>query len=506
MSRSSTSTASQKPSPTSSVPSLTTEASLPSFSPSNPIDDFVLYPEGSSPLSFDNTDLSQFNFDLSSTLNDASATSNFQDYSHFDNHQFFDASFDSQFGGQCNDQLHSSHLDSQLSVTPAMSDGYGLEVWDDSLAQSSSSDSWFANTNESIVERPRYQTESPVNLALERPRESSNVPHFQPHLSAQNGGGSLNNSITSPGFDWSLLERDIIATPSSNVDRARTQSSSQNGGVNDSSQSVFSPALYSQLQVETSTTLSPSSQSPALLETSQSDIRHHHKRQATQPLAVNHHTATSSQTQQLVLQTSGDSGILVDPSDPSDAVRQLASVHNVNASGALSLMGQSPAGLERLPDSQAITRQLSSNQQSPTPTSRLCATINNVEAQYIGTAATANVSTRDVAVAANATSPTSSMVIATILSLATYAMISAHVDVDVAGSLSLWVENSNPLLVLARLLLVATIVAQLPRFLDVAFRSWGLLALVASSVVCFFSGSSKESVRPLGSPPSLPQK
>lgn len=97
------------PSPPASAPSLsrvTTHASqsLPSFSPSNPIDDFVLFPEDDSSWnSLETQDLGNFNFDINVDLNDP----------------LFDFSFDQQLSGQS----------SQVGYTPAMNDQYGLGQW-----------------------------------------------------------------------------------------------------------------------------------------------------------------------------------------------------------------------------------------------------------------------------------------------------------------------------------------------------------------------------------------
>jgi hypothetical protein len=97
------------PSPPASTPSLsrvTTHASqsLPSFSPSNPIDDFVLFPEDDSSWnSLETQDLGNFNFDINVDLNDP----------------LFDFSFDQQPSGQS----------SQVGYTPAMNDQYGLGQW-----------------------------------------------------------------------------------------------------------------------------------------------------------------------------------------------------------------------------------------------------------------------------------------------------------------------------------------------------------------------------------------
>ena len=98
------------PSPPASTPSLSrvtthaSQGSLPSFSPSNPIDDFVLFPEDDSSWNFLETqDLGNFNFDINVDLNDP----------------LFDFSFDQQPSGQS----------SQVGYTPAMNDQYGLGQW-----------------------------------------------------------------------------------------------------------------------------------------------------------------------------------------------------------------------------------------------------------------------------------------------------------------------------------------------------------------------------------------
>jgi hypothetical protein len=98
------------PSPPASTPSLSrvtthaSQGSLPSFSPSNPIDDFVLFPEDDSSWnSLETQDLGNFNFDINVDLNDP----------------LLDFSFDQQPSGQS----------SQVGYTPAMNDHYSLEQW-----------------------------------------------------------------------------------------------------------------------------------------------------------------------------------------------------------------------------------------------------------------------------------------------------------------------------------------------------------------------------------------
>jgi hypothetical protein len=98
------------PSPPASTPSLSrvtthaSQGSLPSFSPSNPIHDFVLFPEDDSSWnSLETQDLGNFNFDINVDLNDP----------------LFDFSFDQQPSGQS----------SQVGYTPAMNDQYGLGQW-----------------------------------------------------------------------------------------------------------------------------------------------------------------------------------------------------------------------------------------------------------------------------------------------------------------------------------------------------------------------------------------
>jgi hypothetical protein len=97
--------------PSASTPSLsraTTQASsVPSFSPSNPIDDFVLFPEDDSWNA--DMDLGQFNFDINVDLGDQSMNSG----------SLFDFSFDQQPVAQSN----------TFGYTPVMNDQYGLGQW-----------------------------------------------------------------------------------------------------------------------------------------------------------------------------------------------------------------------------------------------------------------------------------------------------------------------------------------------------------------------------------------
>lgn len=109
-----------KPSPPSTVPSLTPQTSYasgstPSFSPSNAIDDFVLFPEDSwntdmSLAGLETQDLGQFNFDI----NDLNQLPQFNDPA-------FDFSFDPQ--------LSNFQFDNNLGHTPLMADQYGLDQW-----------------------------------------------------------------------------------------------------------------------------------------------------------------------------------------------------------------------------------------------------------------------------------------------------------------------------------------------------------------------------------------
>ena len=95
----------------------TQQSSLSSFSPTNPIDDFVLFPEDDSSWNADMSfpeletqDLGQFNFDLDFP----SITSNNHSSAGMDD--LFDFSFDRQ-------------PNSQFGYTPNMNDQYGLDQW-----------------------------------------------------------------------------------------------------------------------------------------------------------------------------------------------------------------------------------------------------------------------------------------------------------------------------------------------------------------------------------------
>ena len=229
MSRSSTSTTSSshpKASPPVSVPSLsraTTQASppeLPSFG-NNAIDDFVLFPEDNAswnpadmslPEFDENLDLSQFNFDVSG-LNDCPSITNTAN-------QSFDFSFFDQ------QPATSFQLDHSLGHNPYVADQYGLDQWasaqggDLSVSHTrphhsiSSQDSgqldssWFDSGLQS-TESPGSQT-TPSSLGM-----SEFAENFWPNGAVSHRQIAQSSSVSRPSAeaDWSTLESGILPSP-----------------------------------------------------------------------------------------------------------------------------------------------------------------------------------------------------------------------------------------------------------------------------------------------------
>jgi len=226
MSRTSTSTTQTSssgrldPSPPAFTPSLSREtrhasqSSLPSFSPSNAIDDFVLFPEDSSSwgadMSFpelETQDLGQFNFDI----NDIDLT----DYPSMNTDQSFDFSFDQQ--------PFSFQPDTQPAYTPNMNDQYSLDQWAEPqgfmpISHSQphpagpSGDSGQLDANWQFGWLQSESLISPITATFaDNYWRDALVDHPQiPQNSAVN-----DSPLLSDAPDWSLLESTIVANSSS---------------------------------------------------------------------------------------------------------------------------------------------------------------------------------------------------------------------------------------------------------------------------------------------------
>jgi hypothetical protein len=266
MSRTSTTTSKgsssqHKPSPASSAPSLTrqtTQGTPPAFSPSNVIDDFVLFPEDNlswnpADISFselETQDLGQFNFDINDIgFSVLMSVDNTFDFSPFEQ------------------PANNFHLDNQLGYSPPISNGYGLEQWDSPQSASVS----HSRPHPSGGNQDSGQVES-----FNSPLASASFSHSLPHLSgvshdsgqleplfqsnflgdsvSQSSAGLSGELLQSkqpsangspmPSFssDWSMLEPGVIAnaspqgemsasTPASqpSVSRKRSRSTDQPG-------------------------------------------------------------------------------------------------------------------------------------------------------------------------------------------------------------------------------------------------------------------------------------
>lgn len=226
MSRTSTSTTQTSssgrldPSPAASTPSLSREtthasqSSLPSFSPSNPIDDFVLFPEDSSSWNADMSfpeletqDLGQFNFDI----NDIDLT----DYPSMNTDQSFDFSFDQQ--------PFSFQPDTQFAYTPNMNDQYGLDQWAEPqgfMPVSHSRPHPAGPSNDSGQLDANWQSGWLQAESLISPRTTTFADNYWPDALVDRPqipqNSAVNNSpLLSDAPDWSLLESTIVANSSS---------------------------------------------------------------------------------------------------------------------------------------------------------------------------------------------------------------------------------------------------------------------------------------------------
>ncbi len=185
------------PSPPASTPSLSrvtthaSQGSLPPFSPSNLIDDFVLFPEDDSSWnSLETQDLGNFNFDINVDLNDP----------------LFDFSFDQQPLAQS----------SQVGYTPTVNHQYGLGQWLEPqgfqpvshprphLASSTNTSTYSSMNGSGDLDANWLQAESLVS-----PRTSTFADNYW--------AGSVENPQLPQGFipcdlnhldapDWSLFE------------------------------------------------------------------------------------------------------------------------------------------------------------------------------------------------------------------------------------------------------------------------------------------------------------
>lgn len=219
---SSSSTSQPKPSPPSTVPSLTPQtsyasASTPSFSPSNAIDDFVLFPEDTwstdtSLAGLQTEDLGQFNFDI-----------NDLDQYPIINDPAFDFSFDSQLSNF------------QFDNNPQVPDQYGLDQWASSFGgdmpvhtrphpSGASLDTGELDT--SFLSGYLYDS-SAVSPMTQSPAQG-----FSPDLSLRQQPQSFQNTTTdasplSSASDWSPLQASSNASPAGD---ASTPASSQSSG------------------------------------------------------------------------------------------------------------------------------------------------------------------------------------------------------------------------------------------------------------------------------------
>jgi hypothetical protein len=203
----STSTQQTSSSGSASTPSLsrtTTQASsLPSFSPSNPIDDFVLFPEDDSSWNTDisfpeleTQDLGQFNFDINVDLNDYLPTTD----------SVFDFSFDQQ-----------PQVQPQFDYTPAMNDQYGLDQWAEPqgfqpVSHSRPHPASFMNGSAELD--ANWQSGWLQAESLISPRTSTFTDNYWPnsvdHPQVPQSSTSNNQPLLSDTADWSLLESTLV--------------------------------------------------------------------------------------------------------------------------------------------------------------------------------------------------------------------------------------------------------------------------------------------------------
>jgi hypothetical protein len=187
----------------------TQQSSLPSFSPTNPIDDFVLFPEDDSSWNADMSfpdletqDLGQFNFDLEFP----SMTSNNHSSAGIDD--LFDFSFNRQ-------------ADTQFGYTPVMNDQYGLDQWAEPQGFQPVSHSRphpALSTNGSGELGADWQSGWLQAESLISPRTTTFADNYWPDGSVdqpqQPQSSVPNNPLLSDTPDWSLIESTIANSSS----------------------------------------------------------------------------------------------------------------------------------------------------------------------------------------------------------------------------------------------------------------------------------------------------
>lgn len=313
--KSSSSSAPPKPSPPSSsnlssIPSSTPQTSYasgstPSFSPSNPIDDFVLFPEDTwnidmSFAGLDTQDLSQFSFDINA-LDQFPVNDSFD----FSDPQLSNINWD-------NDNYYFGH-------TPQLVDQYGLDQWASSIGG-----------NDMPVQHTRPHPSGPSTDS----GQLSNVPvsgEQSPATSPIDTSTSLAQGLFNDG---SLRSRPVIQNA---TDNDSPLSSSSDWSILEASLNVPSPQGQS-----------------GLLQSSDGNQRQSRKRPASDEDSTSYFTQSSLP---LTNQPGSGSGIKVDPSDQPGGVDQSSL-----SSRSRQLLSQR-RGMLTLPSSEV--RQRSS--ESPTP-------------------------------------------------------------------------------------------------------------------------------------------
>jgi hypothetical protein len=214
---SSTSASHPKPSPPSTIPSLTPQTSYASastpFSPSNAIDDFVLFPEDSwntdmSLAGLESQDLGDFNFDLN------------------DLNQYNDPAFNFSF----DQQLSNFSFDNNLGHTPLMADQYGLDQWASPIGGDTP-----------VHTRPHPSGPSRDSGGLDTSFQTGwlhDVPTVSPMIESYAQGSLLQpqpfqnttagaSPLSSSSSDWSILEASVFDNSPAPQGDAGTPASSQ---------------------------------------------------------------------------------------------------------------------------------------------------------------------------------------------------------------------------------------------------------------------------------------
>jgi hypothetical protein len=200
---------------------------LPSFSPSNPIDDFVLFPEDSTSWNTDMSfpeleaqDLGQFNFDIND-IDLIDHPSMIADHS-------FDFSFDRQ--------LSSFQPDSSFSYTPIVSDQYVLDQWAEPqgfIPVSHTRPHPSGPTNDSGQLDANWQSGWLQADSLISPRTTTFADNYWPDglvdhpQIPQNSAAANNSPLISEAPDWSLLESTMMTNSSSPAEETANNGPSQ---------------------------------------------------------------------------------------------------------------------------------------------------------------------------------------------------------------------------------------------------------------------------------------